>query len=504
MPIEYTASMHRRIEAISCGLGLLLCLPAMAQPTPGDFFEASVRHLRRAAIAQRDGSHLPRLFALRQLGDPTLKPLLYQLAHHEEWQVQVHAVLGLAEIDEPNRIDPWLVTQTDPRAHEHLIANAIDMDLIGPEEMRQLLAWEELQPIPRLLLLGELMVAGEPVDREAVVRLAASANDRVACLASILLTQLGDGSALSVCSDRLAAVPARDRTRHLLWMLEAIRQYQVTAAGPWVRQLLGKSDLEEDVVYWGLFTALVLEAETGLPLWRQRLGANPSYRDQVRYGMLLLAAGTDIPPSAYRRLTSEEGLIRRMAETGLALSSGRDPTDELKALLDLGHLRTANWAMDVLKDLPDDQAAKVYEHLIADVKADGIGQSERNARAVEATARLFEIDPDRVVKRLAEAGDDSLAQEVLLLGLFNSHSAAAGAAAQHVRRIGAGRADSLALLLIARHAEALEEDDLRQLGMIAAGGGRVSEGLQMQAAWLYLKHAHRIDQALSRVFDDAS
>jgi hypothetical protein len=370
--------------------------------------------------------------------------------------------------------------------------------------MRQLLAWEELAPIPRLLLLGELMVAGEPVDREAVVRLAASANDRVACLASILLTQLGDGSALSVCSDRLASVPARDRTRHLLWMLEAIRQYEVTAAGPWVRQLLRESDLEEEVVYWGLFTALVLDADTGLPLWQQRLGAEPSYRDQVRYGMLLLAAGTDIPASAYRRLTSQEALIRRMAETGLALSSGRDPTEELKALLDLGHLRTANWVMDVLKDLPEDQAAKVYEHLIADVKIDGMGQSERNARAVEATARLFEIDPDRVVKRLAEAEDDSLVQEVLLLGLFNSHSAAAGAAAQHVRRIGAGRADSLALLLIARHAEALEDDDLRQLGMIAAGGGRVSEGLQMQAAWLYLKHADRIDQALSRVFDDAS
>ena len=118
MPIEYTAPMHRRVEAISCGLALLLGLAAMAQPTPGDFFEASVRHVRRAVIAQRDGSHLPRLFALRQLGDPTLKPLLYQLAHHEEWQVQVHAVLGLAEIDEPNRIDPWLVTQTDPRAHD--------------------------------------------------------------------------------------------------------------------------------------------------------------------------------------------------------------------------------------------------------------------------------------------------------------------------------------------------------------------------------------------------
>lgn len=497
--------MHRRVGLLlPCGLVLLLGLSATAQPTPDDFFAASLRHLRRTVMAQRDGSHLPRLFALRQLRDPTLKPLFYQLAHHEEWQVQVHAVLGLAEIGPSHRIDPWLVTQTDQRAHEHLIANAIDMDLIGIEEIRQLLDWEELQPIPRLLLLGELMLAGEPLEQEAVSRLAAGANDRVACLASILLTRLGDDSALSVCGGRLGALPARDHNRHLLWMLEAIRQYHVTAAGPWVRQLLQQPGLDEDVAYWGLFTALVLDPDTGLPLWRARLGRNPSYRDQVRYGMLLLAAGKEIPSSAYDRLKSEEELIRCIVATGTALSSGTDPASEFIALLDLGHLKTAAWAMDSLRELPAEQAAPVYEHLIDVIKSDRIGRAERNARAVEATARLFEIDPDRVISRLARTEDDSPGQEVLLLGLFNSRSPAAGAAAGRVRRIGAGRADSLALLLIARHADSLPEDDLRQLGMIAAGGGRVSEGLQVQAAWLYLKLTNTIDQALGRVFDDGS
>jgi hypothetical protein len=496
--------MHRRVDLLPCGLVLLLGLSATAQPTPDDFFDASLRHLRRTVMAQRDGSHLPRLFALRQLRDPTLQPLFYQLAHHEEWQVQVHAVLGLAEIHTPHRIDPWLVTQTDPRAHEHLIANAIDMHLIGIEEIRQLLDWEELQPVPRLLLMGEAMLVGEPVDRDTLTRLAGGANDRVSCLASILLTRLGDESALSICGDRLEILPARDRRRHLLWMLEAIRQYNVIGASAWVMRLLEQPGLEEEVVYRALFTILALDPQAGLPLWRARLGPNPSYRDQVRYGMILLAAGEEIPPSAYASLRSEEELVRRIAATGRALSSGEDPSAELIALLDLGHLRTATWAMDTLRDLPDDQAIPVYEHLIDVAEGARIGRSERNARAVEATARLFEIAPDRVAERLRRAKDDSPEQEVLLLGLFDSRSPAAGEAASRVRRIGAGRADSLALLLIARHAESLPGDDLRQLGMIAAGGGRVSEGLQVQAAWLYLKLTNRIDQALGRVFDDES
>src|SRR5262245_4009222 len=68
--------------------------------------EGAIRIMKRAASAQRDGGHLPLLFALRQLRDPDLKPFFTQLAQSDDWQIQVHAVLGLAEIDPSKRIDP--------------------------------------------------------------------------------------------------------------------------------------------------------------------------------------------------------------------------------------------------------------------------------------------------------------------------------------------------------------------------------------------------------------
>jgi hypothetical protein len=477
-------------------VGLLVIAPAAR----GDF-DACVRHLRRTVNPQRDGSHLARLFALRQLRDPTVQPLLYKITQHREWQVQVHAILGLAELDERHLVDPWLVTQVNEQAQEAVIANAIDLELIGAPQMRELLGWDGLQPMSRVLLLAELMHGGETVDRETVTRLAGSANFRVSGLASLLQAQLGDTSAFSAYVDRLEALPKRERERHLLWLLEAVRQYETTAVTDWMRELARQPDVDPEVAYWAIYSVLLLDAEAGLPLWRRALGGSPSYRDQVRYGMLLLAGARHAPPDAFDELRPDNELLRRMIDAGRALASGSDPAASLCALVDLGHPKSATWVMTAVTELPDEQAARVYAHLIDSLESDQIGRAERISRAIVATTRLAEIDPAAVLERLRTADDDGVTQEVLLLGLFDSPSPEACAVAGELRRIGAGRADTLALLLIARREEGLGREDLGKLSRVVAGGGRVSDGLQVQAAWLYLKQTESIDRALTLVFD---
>ena len=118
-----------------------------------------------------------------------------------------------------------------------------------------------------------------------------------------------------------------------------------------------------------------------------------------------------------------------------------------------------------------------------------------------AAARLFEINPQAVIDRLVTADDDSLMQQAILLGLFDSRAPAAGKAARRVKRIGYGRADSMALILIAKHTDRLSAKELQDLGVIASGG-RVSAVLQAQAGWLYLKHAGRLEQTLAVIFAD--
>ena len=65
-----------------------------------DDFDAAIRCLRNAVESQPRGDHLALILALRQLSDESLRPLFLQLVEHLEWQVQVHAVLGLAELDQ--------------------------------------------------------------------------------------------------------------------------------------------------------------------------------------------------------------------------------------------------------------------------------------------------------------------------------------------------------------------------------------------------------------------
>jgi hypothetical protein len=61
------------------------------------------------------------------------------------------------------------------------------------------------------------------------------------------------------------------------------------------------------------------------------------------------------------------------------------------------------------------------------------------------------------------------------------------------------RGDSMALVAIARTAPELNPSELRELGRIGGGGGRVDEPIQMQAAWLYLKHAKKLAEAMPRL-----
>jgi hypothetical protein len=55
---------------------------------------------------------------------------------------------------------------------------------------------------------------------------------------------------------------------------------------------------------------------------------------------------------------------------------------------------------------------------------------------------------------------------------------------------------------MARHLEELEPADLQQLKVIAAGGGRVADVIQIQAAWLYLRHTDSVERALAEVFEE--
>ena len=464
--------------------------------------DASIRHLRSAVQPQNDGSHLLLLQSLRQLRDPTLRAFFLQLAQHSQPRSRIHAILGLAEIDPAGHVDPWLISQLDtPDARYVTISSAVGLELIDTPQMKELLGWEELQAKSRVLLLAQIMTRDEPVDRQELENIAGHPDLPVAGLAACLLAQLGDETALVTHKTRLESTPEADRNAVLRQLFAAISVYRLTAVLDWVAEITVQPGLPPELRTEGVSTLLTLDAARGVAAWTQALGPDPSHSTWVRYALLLLTAGPAVPATAFDQLPDDDPLLVAMAYAGRARANGTDVAPALIELTDLGHRVTMAWAMRVAEDLDDEQAARLYSHLIDTVEAGNPRSREpRIEIAFLAASRLFDIDAEAILTRLDRAPDDGLTQESILLGLLETTSPAAGTAARRVTRTGFSRADSLAMVLIAKHAGQLTPVELEQLGVIAAGGGRISEVLRAQAAWLYLRHAGRTEQALVDVF----
>lgn len=478
--------------------------PTHAQST--EHTDACIAHIRAAITPQRSGSHLPLLFSLRQLGDPSLVPFFEKLVDHPDWQVQVHAVLGLAEIHPNGLVDQRLLSRIAPSAQDAVIASAIDLRLLDLDQMTKLLAIEDLSELSRLMLHAESNLMLREIDRDDVRRFVDHDDLRVAGLASLLLAQSGEPAAFASFQSRYTQAGPRTQNIVLPWLLDAIRQYRLTVASDWLRSHLRSSNIPQRDRQYVVLAAFEIDPVGNLDLWREHLGESPTYAQRVRAGFILLAAARDAPTAAFDDLlrnNSNDELLVRMAAAGRALTNGNNAGQALIDLIDLGHPRTTEWVMSVLKDDEGPAAQRVYRHIIEQVQRDGQtrgGQAERVGLAVTATARLFSMDPEWVSSKLLDKDTDLVLQQALLLGMFESDSHLAANAAAALNVIGVGREASLRTLLIAKHVDSLDRHTLRQLGVVAAGGGRVSDVLRAQAAWLYLKHSGQIDAALQQLF----
>jgi len=487
---------------LSAVLAFCLWANAAVAQEIADPLESSIRLLRRAVTAAPSESNMPLLFALRQLRDPDLKPFFHQLAQKKDWMLQVHAVLGLGEIEANHTIDPWLVTQVLPETQEAVIATGLDLDLLGPPQIKELLGWDKLSPMSRLFLLAEQVLLKGQADPAELNTLAASDNSHIASLSAALLAQQGDTSALDRFDAKLKTMNAGEQLEIQSWLMQAIRKYELINCLPWVRKVIDSPEVDPEVAYQGVFALLVLKDPAAIEAWNQHLGDSPAYPDRVRFGMMLLSA-KNVPASAFDRLAPADGeeLLKQIVESGRLLSSGGDVSAAIIAMLKLGHPRTTAWAMDFIKTIESADAERVYKFVLDKGAENGGKQGDPLALEIESASRLYAIQPADVLARLAAAPDDSQHQQALLLGLFEATSTDVGDAAANIRRIGSGRSDCLALLLVAKHAKSLPPNDLRQLGLIASGGGQVSGILQTQAAWLYLKLAGKVDESLPAIFE---
>jgi hypothetical protein len=114
-----------------------------------------------------------------------------------------------------------------------------------------------------------------------------------------------------------------------------------------------------------------------------------------------------------------------------------------------------------------------------------------------AIARLAQVAPTELTALLASVEDDRTLQETFILALASAGTREAAEVAATMRGKSSRSGEAMIAVLGARHADSVSEDVLRELATVAGGGTGVSPVIQTQAAWLWLRHAKRTDDAIA-------
>lgn len=502
--IDYTFPMPFRtgfVFMLSALAAFASSAIAQYQPTTQERINGCVRVLRQGVHPRSDSLDLAVLGSLRELGDPSLKPLWFQLAQQDRWEAQVHAVLALSELTPDQPADAWMISQLDSvDAQRAVIATLLDNTSLTTEQCHQLLESNVLDPVTELWILSSLVKRGATVEETRLREIARTDDIDLVGLAACLLAQHGDTALLEQHLSTVAGLSEMRRNRHLAELFIAIEQYRLTESLDWMSRVLEEVEIDRVVRWQAVRALLVLAPARGVAQWKRQAVNVTSDGEWVRALLLLLDAGADVPVETYGMVPRENPLLKSMVAAGEALSTNQSAAQPLIALIDMGHIGTAGWALGRAERLPTDEARAVYLHVIERIESQQGGRDERAELAVAATEMLYTIDPTAALNQLLSVADDSLTQEVMLLGFLRCHGSDIGAAAKQLRRIGTSRADSITLILLAKHSNELSKTELNQLGIVAAGGGQLATALQAQAAWLYLKHTGKIEQALNRIF----
>ncbi|MGA1400964.1 MAG: hypothetical protein ACO38P_11335, partial [Phycisphaerales bacterium] len=184
--------------AALAAIGLAMGGPAVASTNPWqsnpsspygpvDPIEASPRQIRDAVNYRPDGGHHVLLTSLRQLRDPSLRPLFQSLVQAPHWTLQLDGILGLAELSDGS-IEPFLLEQiSDPRERSAGLRAALALDLVGVDESTAMLQWKGRAPEDRLAIVSTRVRRGGDAPIEELRGLVDHENPDVSVVAALLL-----------------------------------------------------------------------------------------------------------------------------------------------------------------------------------------------------------------------------------------------------------------------------------------------------------------------------
>lgn len=521
--------MHRSF-ALRFALATLVLLAGQGPAAlADDRFDEAVRTLRKATTIRATGEHILLLSSLRQLHDPDLEPLFSSLSQIKNPTIQINAVLGLAELSRHRRIDSWKLSQIkDTRFRALAIIQARDDELISATELREVLIWPDLTEDLRVYVLLMLVGMGESVESESLTTLMTKGElPGTRAYAALALCHLGQSEGTEEPLKALETLPPLVRDGAVREMLGTVAYMKLRGAAPWIESLLKAGDLSPTAEGIALRSLLALDSTAGAALWREQYRNADNVGHQVRLALMLLEQASSVPPEMFDVITNantpatpEDGgdplasslqpqtneLLSRIAAVGRIVASGQDAVSACVELIDRRFPPLSAWVLEYAATLESGPASTLYSALIADTLEEGTSLNDRLELARLASAELLELDVAQLRSALdmARSRQRRLAVEAILSGALTAANPQALKLIEGMNDWVSTRAQSLALLIRARYAESITDEDLNRLSLVSRGGGSVTPAGEIQAAWLYLRRTGQQGQALAAILSDLS
>ncbi len=503
-PAPYTEGMTRT-NTVAVGLVALLTL-ASAAVRAADPLPSPTRILGDAV---RDSSFRrghEALDGLRNLRDPSLRPLFSSLASAKDPEQRRQGVLGLAELETPPRLNPLLLSRLADSAEQAvLLGEGLSLDLIGTEQIDQILAWPNLKPYIELLLRARLAREGKPIDQSRVAVLATQGDMPSELLGAALLAQAGQPAHLDVVAGRLLGLADPIRGALVGPFLETILRERLTKSTPILGRLsavyANYPSLAADILsIW-----IRLAPSEGLPVLKAEWDKARGLPDRLRLARVALDASDLADPELFVPIAASKDneALSAMGRLGGVLARKEPPIPALHDLIKLRYLVAELWVVDRMKQWDKETAAETCRAIIT-AWAERPTMPEPISDAVLPAAKwLVEADRDFLASALAKAcerTDERIATAVVMALL------AKGAApvwdVNNPPRWPDKVTEGVALLVFARSVEPAKFPESRTPALegIAAGvGARLPPWMRAQAAWTLVKIRGRGEETLARL-----
>ena len=494
----------------------MLCL---SLATPGLTFaeneigDSAVWLLERATAVRRGRAQNVLLKALRQLRDPELAPLFSDMVQSRNDELRIHGILGLAELSEPHALNTEFAADIDDlMLQAQLITVALDGDLLDESRMTEIVKWPEgdstaVKMIVALKMVEEGYLTDVAPVQSLLDEVDAGDNETLQWTGALLRTQLDEAGALDELKKlALEDNPKRDVIREVL--LKRVLDHKFERAGEWALRIAEEAGASRAMFFLSMRAALVSETAGAESLWLSRYASSESPAEQMHLSLLALNVSEHMSEAPYEALiSSEDPLTQKIGRSGLA--AARDDAAAEQAILQLieeHHIPSNDWALCWAAEQEPARARAVMLGLLyAAASEEPRGRAARQQHAVFAAQQLIETDAKApaVLSNLMNEFDGTM-QEVILMGGIQAEEGEVTRITDGVNEWRTRAAQSMAVLLRAKHGASLSAAELEDLSLVVRGGGDLEEPLRLQAAWVYLKLTSQQQVALATVLKNST